>query len=180
MPLVKALSFPKRVGLASDNRICARSSRPALRQSQLTTVPLCVAARWAWRAFGTGLLGLRPSQFSLCFVTFPLYNSLLICAVLNDSLFCTMLSTPSRATVIVSCIFPVLATVAVALRFYARRKKALSFRTDDYAVLLALVGSLGSLEKDAYLPSDRADNHNCYMRALHNWFVAQKGFSVRT
>ncbi|MCJ1249410.1 hypothetical protein MMC30_006634 [Trapelia coarctata] len=50
-----------------------------------------------------------------------------------------MLSTPSRATIIVSCIFPVLAAVAVALRFYAKRLKAIAFRTDDYAVLLALI-----------------------------------------
>jgi len=82
-----------------------------------------------------------------------------------------MLSTPSRATIIVSCIFPLLATVAVALRFYARRLKALAFRIDDFAVLLALVRSFSSRKKEAH---HRADNHNCYMRALRRWFVSRR------
>ena len=92
------------------------------------------------------------------------------------SFLCRMLSTPSRATIIVSCVFPVLATVAVALRFYARRLKALAFRTDDYAVFLALVRSLRSLTKEAY---NRADNHDCYMRALHRWLVCLTEFSAK-
>ena len=50
-----------------------------------------------------------------------------------------MLSNASRAVVIVSSIFSLVATLAVVLRFYARRLKLQPFQADDYLVLLALV-----------------------------------------
>ena len=50
-----------------------------------------------------------------------------------------MLSNVSRAVVIVSSVFPLVAVLAVVLRFYARRLKLQPFQADDYLVLLALV-----------------------------------------
>lgn len=50
-----------------------------------------------------------------------------------------MYSSYSIAAATCSVIFAVLATMAVALRFYARRIQSLAYGADDYIVLLALV-----------------------------------------
>ncbi|KAL9601747.1 MAG: hypothetical protein Q9179_002769 [Wetmoreana sp. 5 TL-2023] len=47
----------------------------------------------------------------------------------------------SRAVVIVAWLFPVLATLAVAGRFYARKLHRLAFALDDWLILAALVSN---------------------------------------
>ena len=42
--------------------------------------------------------------------------------------------------VVNAVIFILLATFAVAIRFYARKKKSLAFQWDDWTILIALVG----------------------------------------
>ena len=61
-----------------------------------------------------------------------------------------MISNASRAVVIVSSVFPIVATLAVVLRFYARRLKVQPFQADDYLVLLALV-HIGMTDTSALL-----------------------------
>ena len=51
---------------------------------------------------------------------------------MSDSLITTPL-------VVVAVVFPVLATAAVALRFYARRIKRQDLKADDWVILLGLV-----------------------------------------
>ena len=50
-----------------------------------------------------------------------------------------MYSSYAVAVVVCSIVFPILASVAVFLRFYARRMKALSLGADDWAITGALV-----------------------------------------
>ena len=50
-----------------------------------------------------------------------------------------MLTNLAKTTIIVSIVFPLLATLAVALRLYARRCKSLRLGPDDYVILVALV-----------------------------------------
>ena len=50
-----------------------------------------------------------------------------------------MLTEPAIATIVVNSVFPFLAILAVAVRFYARRLKHLALRVDDYTIFAALV-----------------------------------------
>ena len=52
-----------------------------------------------------------------------------------------MYSSYAVAIVVCSVIFPTLAAMAVFLRFYARRMKALDLRADDWAITGALVSA---------------------------------------
>jgi hypothetical protein len=56
-----------------------------------------------------------------------------------------MYSSYSVAAAVCSVIFPVLAIVAVALRFRARSIKGQRYAADDYIVVLALVSKPGAL-----------------------------------
>lgn len=50
-----------------------------------------------------------------------------------------MLSGPAQATIIVSSVLAVLATIVTALRFHARRVRCLALQADDFLILAALV-----------------------------------------
>ena len=52
------------------------------------------------------------------------------------------LSQKSSTLVIVSVVFPVLASLAVILRLWGRKKRSLSWEGDDYFIILALVRAL--------------------------------------
>lgn len=54
----------------------------------------------------------------------------------------TMYSSYSVAAVVCSVVFPVLASSAVAMRFWARKIKNLAYSWDDYLITVALVGTI--------------------------------------
>ena len=51
-----------------------------------------------------------------------------------------MYSSYSVAAAVCSVVFPVLASLAVGIRLRARKIKSLSYKIDDYVILIALVG----------------------------------------
>lgn len=51
-----------------------------------------------------------------------------------------MYSSYSVTTAVCSVVFPFLASLAVGMRLRARNIKSLPYKTDDYVILLALVG----------------------------------------
>ena len=53
-----------------------------------------------------------------------------------------MLTGHSKAVIVVNCVFPFVAAVAVALRLYARRLKATSLKSSEYVILVALVAQV--------------------------------------
>ena len=59
-----------------------------------------------------------------------------------------MLSTDQKSSLAANAILPVLAIVAVSLRFLARRKKSLRLKADDFLILLALVQSFACAVSD--------------------------------
>ena len=53
-----------------------------------------------------------------------------------------MLAAHSIAVIVVNSVFPFIAVLSVALRLYARKLKAMSLKSSDYVILVALVGSI--------------------------------------
>ena len=50
-----------------------------------------------------------------------------------------MVQPAARSTLAANIVLPILAIIAVTLRFYARKLKSIPVKGDDYVILLALV-----------------------------------------
>lgn len=81
-----------------------------------------------------------------------------------------MYSSYSIAAAVCSVVFPTLASLAVVLRFQARKRKSLKYGTDDYVIVVALVSSAHAMaaipySQDHAVPVDQSLLH-CALRVL--------------
>lgn len=78
-----------------------------------------------------------------------------------------VLDRSAKAAIVVSSIFPVVASATVALRIYARKSASLSFFADDYLIFVALVGPIaqGLSSSNLLTVLDRSGRHRCTMRS---------------
>ena len=72
-------------------------------------------------------------------------------AIVIRRILTKMYTSRAVAVIVTSVVLPLLASIAIALRFKARNGKAVGFHSDDYFIVAALVSSLKVMNRDVVL-----------------------------